>query len=295
MATAAISIGQTAFSFVMGMLAAHDARVKAAKEENAAVNQAISALDSDLHTIITALNYGDMTEADAIDCCNAIANWYWQFIEPLQQGSAKGPGVCGADNPAHVGGCVDSACKSVGGRTGGCYQHEGSAPCSGTACTAGCCIGCNVVIPSLGNCARIIQAHGGTFYVCAIVGNKYGLTSRAAYTLTYKKPSKVTEEEITIDAKTGVVTVGALPSQVDVVIDKGVVVKNSQSDSGGVAGVTAPGATQTTVGTPVEDLAATEQAEGTMTALLSGTNLYIIIGAAAILLIVLMMPRGGMR
>jgi len=45
----------------MGLLAAHDKRVQAAKEENAALAQAVTALDADLKTVFTAANNGDIT------------------------------------------------------------------------------------------------------------------------------------------------------------------------------------------------------------------------------------------
>lgn len=223
----ATSLAGTGASLIMGLLAAHDKRVQAAKEENAAVGQAVSALDSDLKTIFTALNNGDITEAVAIATLTDVHLWYWSFIGPLQQGSTKGP-----RQPF-----PQANLTTVAGVIIGCYgdgAYSSSCVCDGKACTAGCCVGCGAIDPTLSAAVKVVQNHGGTFQRCVVIANKYGLSGSAAYNLTYKKPAKLqAEAEVTLNVKTGTVTVGAAPGANDAVIASGVVAIGSTPDSGG--------------------------------------------------------------
>lgn len=213
-------------TLVMGLLAAHDRRVQIAKEENSAVQQAVAALDTDLQTIFAAANAGDMSASVAVECCQAVSAWYWQFIGPFQQGPQRGQVSCGS-NSRKPG-------PNVGTLQGACYGAD-SAPCNGKSCTAGCCIGCNVIDPTLANCIWLFsQPKGGKVTACTVVGNKYGLRSRAGYVLTYKPPASVRSEEVTINKNTGVITVGATPSGRDAVISTGAIAAGSIPDSGGV-------------------------------------------------------------
>lgn len=229
---AAVQGAGLGLNIIMGLLAKHDQRMKIAKEENAAVNQAVTALDADLHTVIDALNKGDITEAVALITLQDISIWYWQFIGPFEQGPQKGP------HSSHAyplkGGTGNGACYAANLPNRASDGIPVGNHCAGTTCTAGCCIGANVVDATIANAVYAIQKHGGAFTVCGSAANKYGGVARAAYTLTYKKPAKLqSEAEVTINKKTGVVTVGALPSQNDAVITGGVVSRAGATDAGG--------------------------------------------------------------
>ena len=222
------SLAGTGESLIMGLLAAHDKRVQAAKEENAAVQQAVQALDADLKTIFTAANNGDITPSVAMATCQDVHLWYWAFIQPLQQGSTKGPQQTfpnpGAPNSNAVGGIYYEA-------TDGANCHCGT----DKNCTAGCCIGCAAIDPTLSNAyAGFKTGKAFTMTVAVIVANKYGLAQRNAYQLTYTPP-KVTnpEAEVTLNTKTGIVTVGAAPTTNDAVVATGVVSTSGTSDAGG--------------------------------------------------------------
>jgi hypothetical protein len=224
----AASLAGTGESLIMGLLAAHDARVRAAKEENTAVQQAVQALDADLKTIFTAANNGDITAAVAMSACYDVHLWYWSFVQPFQQGSTKGPQQTfpnpGAPNSNATGGIYYEA-------TDGGNCHCGT----NKNCTAGCCIGCGAIDPTLSNAyAGFKTGKAFTMTVATIVANKYGLAQRNAYQLSYKPP-KVTnpEAEVTLNTKTGVLTVGAAPATNDAVVATGVVSKSATPDTGG--------------------------------------------------------------
>jgi hypothetical protein len=221
-------LAETAGTLVMGLLAAHDRRVTAAKEENAAVQQAVVALDSDLATIFDAANKGDITPQVAAAACMDVHNWYWLFIQPLQQGSTKGPQQVfpnpGAPNNADTGGIYYEA-------TDGANCHCGT----DKNCTAGCCIGCAAIDPCLSNAYKFFSTGKAfTLHVPVIVANKYGLAQRAAYDLKFTPPvHENPEAEVALNTKTGIITVGATPSGTDAVIATGVTTSGAPPDTGG--------------------------------------------------------------
>ena len=231
MASAALPIAQAGFSFMMNLLAAHDKRIQLAKQENTAVAQAVTALDTDLKTVFTALNNGDMTEAVAIASFQDIEKWYWLWITPFTQNQNVTEAMCNATVLA--GGRGASSDNPVG-----CGSSAG-----GKECTAACCIGCAVIVSACRQGVKIVQAHGatntlgygvGTIQVPGVAANKYGLPARAAYNLTYKPPKvKNPEAEVTLNTKTGILTVGATPSPTDVVIATGVTTVGASPDTGG--------------------------------------------------------------
>jgi len=214
----------------MSLLAAHDARMKLAKEENGALAQALTAFDGDLKTIFDAANKGDITPGVAAQACEDVHNWFWAWIMPFQQGATKGPTQVfpnpGAPNNAAVGGIYYEA-------TDGANCHCDSEGV-GAPCTAACCIGCAAFDPCLSN-AYVWFSRGKAFTLAVpvVVANKYGLPQRATYNLTFTPPKKENPEaEVTINAKTGVVTVGAPPSSTDAVIASGVVAIGAAPDTG---------------------------------------------------------------
>jgi len=281
MASLGVSLAETGGSLVMGLLAAHDKRVQAAKEENAALAQAVTALDADLKTVFTAANNGDITPQVAAQACQDVHNWFWAFVQPLQQGATKGPTQTfpnpGAPNNAAVGGIYYEA-------SDGANCHCGT----NAACTASCCVGCAAIDPCLSNAYKWFLA-GKAFTLTrpVIVANKYGLPQSGPYNLTFTPPKKENAEaEVTIAVKTGIITVGAAPSQGDAVIASGVTTIGAAPDTGGdVIQHTATGADN-----PATTTAAT--AGGTLTGLIASIpgGYYTLIGVGILLLFLLMRP-----
>lgn len=203
-AAAALSIGP---NLIMGLLAKHDARVRAAKEENAATNQAVQAMDADLATIFNHANAGDISPQVAMSLIVDLHSWYWLFIEPYQMGSIKG-NICSKkfpDNPT-------------------CYSDP-VYQCKGKDCTAGCCLGCNVISPTLSHAYQLFKSgKSGTINVCEVFASKFGGIARAGYTLTYTIPPQITQVETTINKVSGLISVGIPPNQNDVVIASGALI-----------------------------------------------------------------------
>lgn len=194
---------------IMGLLAKHDARVTAAKEENAATNQAVLAMDKDIKTIVNAANAGDIDEVTAMVLLNDVNLWYWQFVTPFQMGSKHG-NTCIPQFPDNT----------------NCFADTAN-PCAGKDCTAACCLGCNSIGPSLSRVYAIFKNHGGTATICKVYPSKYGGVDRESYTVTYTPPPKVIQVEATINKVSGLIAVGVPPSQNDVVVAQGALINPS--------------------------------------------------------------------
>lgn len=157
----------------LGLLAAHDKRVKQAKDENEALNLAMVSFDSDIQQVFEMANKGALTANDAQNAIAAMNDAFWNYIKPYQMGSQPCP--AGMDD-------VQNGCWYM-------YRIGNKKGCDGSkTCTAGCCVGCNVVQPSLTRALKVFQDGGGSVHVCEIVGNKYGATPRPGYDLTYVAP-----------------------------------------------------------------------------------------------------------
>lgn len=238
--SALTSAGFDVLNLGMHLLAAHDQRIQVAREENSAVQQAVTTMDADRQTIYKAANEGLITAAAAAAAILDVHTWYWAFLTPLIQGPTKGPTAPfpnpGAPNNNLTGGIYyeatdGAACHCAGEKIGNVV-----------GCTAGCCIGCAAIDPTLSNDYVTFMRGGGSVIAAPIVANKYGLQTRAPYTLTYVKPKVVTPEELTINKNTGVVTVGAPPSSSDAVIQTGAESTQAAPDQGGVT-ITTPSTT----------------------------------------------------
>lgn len=200
----ALSIGP---NLIMGLLAKHDARVQAAKEENAATNQAVQAMDSDLATIFNHANAGDISPQVAMGLLNDVHAWYWAFVAPFQMGSAKG-NICSKKFPDNL----DCFSDPV-------YQ------CKGKECTAACCLGCNTIGPSLSRAYQLFKTgKAGTIKICDVFGSKYGGVARAGYSLTYTPPPAIIPVEATINKVSGLIAIGVSPSQNDIVVASGALI-----------------------------------------------------------------------
>lgn len=167
---------------IAGLWAAHDARVKGAKTENAVMNSAVQAFDASLQAIFAAANSGQVTGAQAASECQSVLATYWSEMRPYQ----SGPGAADASNGG-------SGCASV---TVCNQQTAPGLPCN-KSCTAGCCVGCDVLTPTINQAIAIFQAGGGTLSVCPVYGSSYGGSDRASYTLTYAPPAPTATSTVT--------------------------------------------------------------------------------------------------
>lgn len=151
---------------IAGFWSAHDARAAGAKDENAAMNSAVTAFDQSIKAVFAAANSTNpaqqITAAQAISLCSQVLQSYWAGMAPHQ----TGPGRADASN--HGASCSGLTCNS--------------------SCTAGCCVGCLDLTPSIANCIAVFQAGGGTAQILAVYGSSYGGVARGAYSLTYTPP-----------------------------------------------------------------------------------------------------------
>jgi hypothetical protein len=226
MAALALNLAQTGGNLIMGLLAAHDKRVAAAKAENSAVNAAVSAMVHDIHVIADGFSNGTIAPGGAVQACVDVDAWYWQYINPFTQYKNASPAQC---NPNQFG--DNAKLAKIGTR---CWQSTQS----GTHFTAASDIGCNIIDANLGMLrAAIISLNGkapGTstqVNVCGTPSNKYGLTQTPSFNVTLTVPSKVTPEEVTLSAS-GVLSVGTAPDKNTVAIVQG----TSSSPLSGVFG-----------------------------------------------------------
>lgn len=197
----------------MGLLAAHDKRVAAAKAENSAVNASVAAMVHDIHVIADGFSNGSIAPGAAVQACIDVDSWYWQYINPFTQYKNASPAQC---TPNQLG--DNPKIAAIGTR---CWQSTQK----GTHFTAASDIGCNIIDANLGTLrAAIISLNGkppGTSAkvgICGTPSNKYGLTATPSDSATLTVPSKVTPEEVTLSS-TGVLSIGTAPtsSTVDVI------------------------------------------------------------------------------
>lgn len=165
---------------IAGLWSAHDARAKAAKAENAAINSAVSTWDQGMQAIFAAANSSDATQnisgAQAAQLVQQLLQTFWQKMAPLI--GPKGT----ADNSNLGVNCG----TYVAGVTQPCSPGH---PCS-SSCTATCCVGCNDLWPSSLEAIRVLESPtGGSVNVCTVYSSKYGASQRPGYTLTYKPPT----------------------------------------------------------------------------------------------------------
>jgi hypothetical protein len=178
-------VGGALSAVANAFLTGHIAREKAAVSENQAINSLIPAFDTDLKSVFAAANAGDLTPSESIQAVTIIWNNYWTGIKPVQQGSNKTITPLSTLETGNVngvnGGSFGVMCNS--------QAAPGGIPCDKT-CTAGCCVGNDVLTPSIQQAILAFQSPtGGTINVCEVYGNTtYGTTTRAAYKLTYTPP-----------------------------------------------------------------------------------------------------------
>jgi hypothetical protein len=168
-------------SIIAGLWAAHEARAKGARTENAAVSSAVTAFDGGMRAIFAAANSPDpaqnISASQASQLVSQLWGQFWQAVAPF----TSGPGRADASN--------------LGTNCGG--PTNMSAPCSGMpnghkcdkSCTVSCCVGCQDIKPAVDQALAVFAAGGGSVEICTVFGDRYGLQTRAGYTLTYSPPA----------------------------------------------------------------------------------------------------------
>lgn len=169
-------------SVIAGLWAAHAARAKGAKNENAAVNSAVQSFDSSIRAVFDAANSNDPNKyidaQTAVQVLQQVLAAYW--AAPGIATSGQQPGT--SDESGHGLNCATVRAKST--------------PCD-KKCTAACCVGCLDLEPSILDAVAVFQQGGGSVSVRKVYPSKYGVTERPAYTLTYKPNPPVIAEDVT--------------------------------------------------------------------------------------------------
>jgi hypothetical protein len=155
----------------LGLLAAHDKRMKQAKDENQALGIAVESFQSDIKQVFDMANRGGITASDAQNALAAMHDSFWSYMKQFQMASTPCPP--GIDD-------VQNGCWYT-------YRQTKNGNC-GKTCTAGCCVGCNVIVPVIQRAITVFRNGGGSVHVCEIPGNKYGFVDQPGYDLTYTSP-----------------------------------------------------------------------------------------------------------
>jgi hypothetical protein len=202
---AAIAAGVAIFA---GLWAAHERRLKEAQNENQAVNQGVAGVDEAVKTINQAYNSGQATAAQCIQALEQVEANFWSEVAGVIQ-----PGR--------------NACEASPSGSANCDAVDSQTACSGGS-GAACCVGCSDLFstgPQPANIAPYgsiyygiagaiicLQQGGGQSLMQQIVASKYGVTSRAAYTLNWQAPPASTSapgtavSNVASNLATGVVT-----------------------------------------------------------------------------------------
>jgi hypothetical protein len=161
---------------IMGAWARHKARAAGAKNENAAVNSALKAFDESIRAVFDAANSSDpakhISAVDAGNFCQQIYQQWWANMAPYQSAP-------GTSDRSHGG----ADCPSIAAAEAHSQQCNKS-------CTAGCCVGCIDIYPTIQDAIALFSSgKGGSITVRKVYGSKYGANAREAYTLTFTPPS----------------------------------------------------------------------------------------------------------
>jgi hypothetical protein len=174
MAAAAIQVGaQLGSGIIKAIFGGMAQRAAEARNENVALQSCIVALDQGLAKLNEAYNAGQISENDCAAEVNSIWQWYWQIMTPNIQPNRDG---CNSGS-----GCPGSATQYAGS------NGEPNGYCKGNI-GATCCVGCGPLRLSLANVTNALESGGGVSNIAIIVGNKYGVQTRPAYTLNWAAP-----------------------------------------------------------------------------------------------------------
>jgi hypothetical protein len=161
---------------VAGLMAAHELRVKQAKNENAAVNLGVPGFDQGLRQLQQAYKAGTISAADVQQGVSVLLQNFWQEVAPNIQ-----PGRNGCNSGAS---CPPDTSAS------------GRQPCQGNI-GAACCVGCYPLTESITNPDGVLAALAGqstskggpfTAQIMAVGASKYGTSYRAPYSLDFTPP-----------------------------------------------------------------------------------------------------------
>jgi len=169
-------VGTVIGALIGSLLSAHFARQAGAKNENAALNQLMPIIQTDVQSVVTAYNSGSISAADAITALQAIQSNYWQAAAQFEKspGQAGGPNTC-LSNGTQIGAAGTPMTSTV--------------PCDKNH-TASTCVGCIYLNNYVSQLSQLLQAgKTGTFQLqAAIPANGYGFTGAPALTVTLSAP-----------------------------------------------------------------------------------------------------------
>lgn len=167
MATAALSLGTSIIGKIFGGMAL---RARQATNENTALQQVIQAYDQSLTAVNQAYNAGQIDAQGVLAEMADLWQWYWQTITPQIQPNRNGC-ASGSNCP--------NAATPDGTPHGYCTGNIG----------ASCCVGCGPIRLGLTDIEKLMQSGGnGVTTVPEIIGNHYGVQTRAAYQLNWGTP-----------------------------------------------------------------------------------------------------------
>jgi len=184
---------------VAGLMAAHELRVKQAKNENAAVNLGVPGFDQGLHQLQQAYKAGTISATDVQQAVSVLLQNFWAEVAPNIQ-----PGRNGCNN--------GSSCPPD-------TSAQGRQPCQGNI-GAACCVGCYPLTESITNPDGVLAALAGqstskggpfTAQIMAVGASKYGTSYRAPYSLDFTPPPPPPAASITSGLTTLIDTVTGLP------------------------------------------------------------------------------------
>jgi hypothetical protein len=179
-------IGIALGALIGSLFAAHAARVAGAKQENQVLGSLIPTVTQAVSGVFTALNDGSATPAQGIAALQAIEQQYWQAVSQVEHG----PGQAGNSSQ-----CVSvpnaglhiTGTASVQNPPGSNFSSFGPNGFD-KSCTASCGVGCMWVRSWTEIGIKLIQAGGGNVTFDGVVGNKYGLQSYPALSISYTPP-----------------------------------------------------------------------------------------------------------
>lgn len=159
---------------------AHLARVKGAKDENAVLNTLVPGFTEAMIKEFQDLNSGRISPTTALSDLEQIRITYWGAIGPYQKGPGQHTHPCAPLSTfADPRGTFTSGCSPIAS------AGKNTTPCDKT-CTAGCCIGCDAIEPTICSAKTIIMMGGGSFKVAPIGGSKFGYAGQPGYTLAWR-------------------------------------------------------------------------------------------------------------
>lgn len=169
------------------LLAAHQQRIKAARDENSATNLGVQGWDKAMQQINAAYNARQLTATDAISLVQLVMQQFWQEVTPhIQSGRNGCNGGSGCPPwPAKGNGCsgnIGAACCV------GCYDLEGGPSSHVFGPADG---GDNSTAYFFGSQGtQIVLAHGGGKVLYQhVYGSKYGGADRPGYILNWQQVS----------------------------------------------------------------------------------------------------------